>query len=834
MRKASFVIAAVLVASCTDNPSRVTSPTFTPGAPRATVIAADGNPAPGDGDRVIIDTRTTLQQATTLAQAEALFRGNDHSPARSSAGGLGWSFVKNFDGAGTAALRADWPATKRCDDQTNRIIDYIPDPAPKMLYVQWKTRFGRTAADAGGNGAVDAFSIENTACPSASGYVMSLFRDNADDGGAGSLKMWYAGRPRATASLEQEALGGGLSDGNQGWTFAPSQFAGKVVKFTVFVQAASSPKAHDGVVRVWINGSLYFEQTNLALGAQAISRFEFPGWRFGTIATSEYFWDVVAWASDPLPASKIVVAPNAPSVSVGNKAQLTATAYDARGNAVPVGDVKWSSSAEKVAKVDDDGTVTAKSAGTTTITASSGKLSGSTVVTVKVPVPTTIVVKPGNASIDADEKVQLAATVLDADGSPMKADVKWNSADPKIAKVDDDGTVTGRSAGTVQVTASLAKLNGSSTITVTTPGRKVGLAVTLVSTSLVPGQTTQAAATFRTPIGTFSASALPKLVWSSSNVGVATVSPTGLVTAVGSGSANIVAKAEDFSGQATLTVVALTTSGTPMPTSTSKILLDTRAGGAQSFSNVSNVNDALRLFARPGDGVVDATPVRPAKDSSGWSFTTNADGNGLHALRVDWTKSSDPCTGDGCHDEGIRLVHYLPDGGPTRGGTPTREVFVQWKNRLGRYAFDVDANGPADSYSISLPSGSCKRALFSNADDYRRVDFALTRGASPIGAQLEVNDQGYAFEAPTDRWNLDQVVGANVRPYTTTMHVVAASSDAVRDGLVELWVDGTQVFSVHDVPMSAEAFDRWEFPTICVSVPQPQSEYLWDIVVWKP
>ena len=81
---------------------------------------------------------------------------------------------------------------------------------------------------------------------------------------------------------------------------------------------------------------------------------------------------------------------------------------------------------------------------------------------------------------------------------------------------------------------------------------------------------------------------------------------------------------------------------------------------------------------------------------------------------------------------------------------------------------------------------------------------------------------------------LDQVVGANARPYTTTMHVVAASSDTVRDGLVELWVDGTLVFSVHDVPMSAEAFDRWEFPTICVSVPQPQSEYFWDIVVWKP
>jgi hypothetical protein len=270
------------------------------------------------------------------------------------------------------------------------------------------------------------------------------------------------------------------------------------------------------------------------------------------------------------------------------------------------------------------------------------------------------------------------------------------------------------------------------------------------------------------------------------------------------------------------------------PGATDVVLLDTRAGGAQAFNNITNVNDALSVFARPGDGFVDTTRVRPAKDSSGWSFTTNADGNGLHALRADWTKSSDPCPDPGCNDEGIRVVQYLPDGGPFRGGTPTRELFVQWKNRLGRYAFDTDANGAADSYAISLPNGSCKRALFSNADDYRRVDFALTRGVSPIGAQLEVNDQNYAFEAPTDRWNLEQVLGANVRPYTTTMHVVAASSDTVRDGLVEMWVDGTLVFSVHDVPMSAEAFDRWEFPTICVEVPQPQSEYFWDFVVWKP
>jgi uncharacterized protein YjdB len=829
MRKASFVIAAVFVASCSDNPSRVTSPSFSPGAARSTLIAADGNPAPSDGDRVIVDTRTTLQQAATLAQAEALFRGNDHTSARTSPGGLGWSFVKNFDGAGTAALRADWPATKRCDDQTNRIIDYIPDPRPKTLYVQWKTRFGRTATDAGGNGAVDAFSIENSACPTASGYAMSIFRDNDDDDSGGSLKMWFAGRPRATAEFEQDALGGGLTDGNQGWTFAPSQFAGKVVKFTAFVQAASAPKAHDGILRVWINGSLYFEQTNLALGPQGISRFEFPGWRFGTIATSEYFWDIVAWASDPLPASKIVVTPAAPSVNVGDNTQLTATAYDVKGNVVPGGDIKWSSSQDKVAKVGDDGTITGRSAGTTTITASSGKLSGSTVVTVKVPVPTSIVVKPGTASVDVDAKVQLAATVLDADGKPMTADVKWNSADPKIAKVDDDGTVFGKSAGTIQVTASFGKLSGTASITVNAPDQKFGLVVALASPSLLSGQTTQATAAFHTLIGNFSAAALPKLAWSSSNVGVATVSTSGVVTAVGPGKTTITAKAEIFSGQATLTVVAPAPSGMPTPSGTSKILLDTR----KSLQQATTIDQAFGLFGP----IIDHTPYRGARNvTAGWSFTTNADGTGLRALRADWMKSSDDCVGDGCHDQGIRILHYLPDGGATRGGTPTRELYAQWKNRLGRYQFDTDGNGDPDSYAIWPQSLSCKRALFSNARDTTRMDYTLSRPdpGTPVGARLEVDESNYSLNAPTDQWNLSQVVGPNAPAFTTTVHVAAASTATSNDGVFELWINGIRVISQHDVPIVSDAFDRWEFPATCVSLPQPQSEYFWDVLVWTP
>src|SRR3954447_6301948 len=99
MRTVTLALAAAVVASaCSDSSSRMTSPgsqTTNP-HPYRTIIGSDGNPMPGGSDRLLVDTRSSLQQATSLSGAWALFPGHDHSPA-SSSGNEGWGFTTNVD-----------------------------------------------------------------------------------------------------------------------------------------------------------------------------------------------------------------------------------------------------------------------------------------------------------------------------------------------------------------------------------------------------------------------------------------------------------------------------------------------------------------------------------------------------------------------------------------------------------------------------------------------------------------------------------------------------------------------------------------------------------------
>lgn len=80
-------------------------------------------------------------------------------------------------------------------------------------------------------------------------------------------------------------------------------------------------------------------------------------------------------------ATVTVQAPNA-SIAVGAAQQYTATARDAAGATVSAGGPQWSSSAQGVASINSAGVATAVAAGQTTISASVGGKSGSSVLTV--------------------------------------------------------------------------------------------------------------------------------------------------------------------------------------------------------------------------------------------------------------------------------------------------------------------------------------------------------------------------------------------------------------------------------------------------------------------
>ncbi|MHB2034510.1 MAG: Ig-like domain-containing protein, partial [Gemmatimonadaceae bacterium] len=74
---------------------------------------------------------------------------------------------------------------------------------------------------------------------------------------------------------------------------------------------------------------------------------------------------------------------------MGDTIRFSANAYDAKGNVIyTTVSLTWKSTDSTVATVTDSGLVTAKDTGSTTITATSGAISGTATVTVKLPLTT--------------------------------------------------------------------------------------------------------------------------------------------------------------------------------------------------------------------------------------------------------------------------------------------------------------------------------------------------------------------------------------------------------------------------------------------------------------
>ena len=135
----------------------------------------------------------------------------------------------------------------------------------------------------------------------------------------------------------------------------------------------------------------------------------------------------------------------------GDKATLSATVLpdNAKNKSVT-----WSSSDESVATVNNRGRVTAAGAGTATITATSVEGGLTATCTINVTQKNVPVV---GVSLNADEveinvggTSSLVATVLPVNAT--NKGVSWNSTDPNVATVSDDGFVTAISAGETIIT----------------------------------------------------------------------------------------------------------------------------------------------------------------------------------------------------------------------------------------------------------------------------------------------------------------------------------------------------------------------------------------------
>lgn len=129
--------------------------------------------------------------------------------------------------------------------------------------------------------------------------------------------------------------------------------------------------------------------------------------------------------------------------------------------------------------------------------------------------------------------------------------VSWASAPTTVATVSTSGTVTGVAVGQATVTATAGGKTGQATITVN-PMPVASVTVSPAAPSIFVGATQQLTATVRDSSGV--ALTGRTVTWGSSLAGVATVSNSGLVTAVAAGSTTVTATCEGKSGTASITV----------------------------------------------------------------------------------------------------------------------------------------------------------------------------------------------------------------------------------------------------------------------------------------
>jgi len=215
----------------------------------------------------------------------------------------------------------------------------------------------------------------------------------------------------------------------------------------------------------------------------------------------------------------------------------------------------YKSSNDAIATVDLNGIVTGKAAGTVTITATSVESSFTatkTYTVIYVPV-TALTLDSSSANVFVGSTFQLNAAI-----QPVKASNKgvvWTSSDTTVAKVSNNGTISGIKQGDVIITASSADNPAIAAQANIHVANVLATSLVLQPSPAVIGERD----TLRVNISFLPANtSIKKVSWSSGNATLATVDSTGLITAIKQGNLTITVNTQDGSGvSATLPVTVV-------------------------------------------------------------------------------------------------------------------------------------------------------------------------------------------------------------------------------------------------------------------------------------
>ena len=213
--------------------------------------------------------------------------------------------------------------------------------------------------------------------------------------------------------------------------------------------------------------------------------------------------------------------------------------------------VTYASSDQEIAVVADDGTVTAVSAGTATISATVGGTTLTCSVTVNAASTETdysYALNYSSIQMSVDDQKQLIVNV-----SPSKQiSPQWSVADDTIVSVAENGIVTALKEGTTTITATVDGEVLTCTVTVTA---KYLYTLDRTKVSVEEGKTQQLYILVAPDLE--EGDQMPDFTWVSDKQNIATVNDEGLVTAVAPGTANITATAGNVVLTCEVTVTAI-------------------------------------------------------------------------------------------------------------------------------------------------------------------------------------------------------------------------------------------------------------------------------------
>lgn len=256
----------------------------------------------------------------------------------------------------------------------------------------------------------------------------------------------------------------------------------------------------------------------------------------------------VIWSENPLSDISISNAPQ--SLSVGSSMQLEAavTPNDY------IGRVSWKSSDTSVLRVLSNGKVVAVGQGEAVITASIGEATSSVTITVTGEQPgesglTGVSLDCYTLTLYAGEEAEQLTATLKPEGT--EATIRWTSSNQTAATVSQDGKVTPLSAGVTVVTAAAGDYRASCIVTVQPKRVRVtGIRFDEPTHTLMMGSTVTLQ-----PIIAPDDATVKNLTWVSSDEQTATVSRTGIVTALSVGETTITATTVDGGYSAEIKII---------------------------------------------------------------------------------------------------------------------------------------------------------------------------------------------------------------------------------------------------------------------------------------